>query len=53
MKKYFIVILLFLNLTGGAQNKTAFSDDTGEYALLLKQLENRMMNYQEKWIDTL
>ncbi|MEO6674085.1 MAG: hypothetical protein ABIN93_11695, partial [Ginsengibacter sp.] len=53
MKKYFILILLALNLPGFTQTKTAFSNETGEYALLLTQLENLMMNYQEKWVDTL
>ena len=53
MRIYFLTILLALNLAGLAQTKTAFSNETGEYALLLKQLENRMMSYQEKWIDTL
>ncbi|MEP7141240.1 MAG: hypothetical protein ABI707_00155 [Ferruginibacter sp.] len=54
MKKYLILIfLLVVTLAGFTQNKTAFSAETGEYSQLLKQLENRMMNYQEKWIDTL
>jgi hypothetical protein len=33
--------------------KTAFSKETGQYGEMLKQLEYRMMNYQEKWVITL
>jgi hypothetical protein len=32
---------------------TSFGKGTGEYGLMLQQLENDMMNYQEKWVTTL
>ena len=36
-----------------AQSKTTFSQETGEYGTMLQQLEQRMSNYQEKWVKTL
>jgi glycogen debranching enzyme len=36
-----------------SQGLTYFGKETGEYGIMLGQLENRMLNYQEKWIDTL
>jgi hypothetical protein len=33
--------------------KTAFSSETGEYAMMLSQLEHSMLNYQEKSVKTL
>lgn len=53
MRRYLLLLLLTVYLNGFAQNKTAFSAEAGEYSILLNQLEQRMMNYQEKWIDTL
>ncbi len=33
--------------------QTVFGKETGEYGVMLKQLEHNMINYQEKWVDTL
>jgi len=48
-----LLLLLVLNLPGLTQKKTSFSSETGEYSAMLQQLEHDMMNYQEKWVDTL
>ena len=48
-----LLAVVILHTTVLAQTKTSFSNATGEYGILLRQLEHRMMNYQEKWIDTL
>lgn len=53
MKNYFLAALVLLNLKSYTQDKTSFSKETGEYAVMLQQLEHRMLNYQEKWLDTL
>jgi hypothetical protein len=39
--------------TENIQSKTSFSKETGIYGEMLKQLEYRMMHYQEKWVKTL
>ena len=36
-----------------AQSRTSFGNETGEYGTMLQQLEQVMMNYQEKWVKTL
>lgn len=57
LKPAVLRILLFLiaaiHNNTFAQNKTSFGKETGAYSIMLDQLEQRMMNYQEKWIDTL
>lgn len=53
MRFSLLPVLMFLAITVPAQNKTSFGKETGEYGLMLQQLEHSMMNYQEKWIDTL
>lgn len=35
------------------QDKTSFGPETGAYGVMLQQLEHNMINYQEKWLDTL
>jgi hypothetical protein len=53
MKKYLLLVFIAINLHAFAQTKTAFSKETGEYGVLLKQLENRMMNFGEKKTEML
>ena len=53
MKQVFVFIFVLVNITASAQTRTSFGDNTGEFGVLLKQLEERMMNFNEKWIDTL
>jgi len=53
MKKYLLTAFVFLGVPGFTQNKTGFSNETGEYAIMLQQLEHDMMNYQEKSVVTL
>ncbi|CAN5119634.1 hypothetical protein BH20BAC1_BH20BAC1_08370 [soil metagenome] len=53
----FITFLIMTTSCVIAQDKgaktTSFGKGTGEYGLMLHQLENDMMNYQEKWVTTL
>ena len=48
-----VLLLTTMLLQGKAQHKTAFGSETGAYAVMLKQLEDNMLHYQEKWKDTL
>lgn len=54
MKKILLslFVIVFLKTSFG-QGRTAFGAETGEYAQMLQQLENRMLNYQEKWVKVL
>src|SRR5687767_7346925 len=47
-----VTVLAFVTLCNG-QPRTTFSKETGEYGTMLQQLEQLMMNYQEKWVKTL
>ncbi|HEX5025204.1 MAG TPA: hypothetical protein VFV68_08020, partial [Agriterribacter sp.] len=54
--KQFVVISTLsvsLQTVALAQHKTSFGQETGAYAVMLQQLEHNMINYQEKWLDTL
>jgi hypothetical protein len=53
MKLFLVVTIALSTAIVSAQGKTSFSKETGEYATMLRQLEDRMLNYQEKWLDTL
>ena len=53
MKLFLLLAFVLLSAMVSAQGKTSFSKETGEYAVMLQQLEDRMLNYQEKWLDTL
>jgi hypothetical protein len=47
-----LCVFVFADISN-AQSKTTFSKETGEYGIMLQQLEHAMMNYQEKWVKTL
>ena len=53
MRSFLLSAFVLSSIIVSAQGKTRFSKETGEYALMLQQLEYRMLNYQEKWLDTL
>jgi hypothetical protein len=52
MKFLLLAFILFSSCCSG-QDKTSFGKGTGEYGKMLEQLEQNMLNYQEKWVDTL
>lgn len=53
MKYFLLSALMLFAVYGSAQNKTSFSKETGDYGTMLRQLEQNMLNYHEKWLDTL
>jgi hypothetical protein len=55
MKKYIVLLVLgcFIENDSFSQVKTSFGNETGEYAVMLEQLEQAMMKNQEKRVDTL
>lgn len=54
LKNFALSVSIYLLLPcAHAQHKTSFGKETGEYGEMLQQLEKTMLNYQEKWQDTL
>lgn len=51
--KFLLPAFILFSICCSGQDKTSFSKSTGEYGKMLEQLEHNMVNYQEKWVDTL